>query len=84
MSNIDAPSRTRREADSEPSQTSVDQASLLIRQAIITGQYGPGERIKLSDLTERFGLSAMPMREALRKLEGEGLVQIEANRGDLR
>jgi len=81
MSNIDAPSRTRREADSEPSQTSVDQASLLIRQAIITGQYGPGERIKLSDLTERFGLSAMPMREALRKLEGEGLVQIEANRG---
>jgi len=81
MSDIDASTRVRREATLEPSQTSVEHASLLIRQAIISGQYGPGERIKLSDLTERFGLSAMPMREALRKLEGEGLVQIEPNRG---
>jgi DNA-binding GntR family transcriptional regulator len=60
---------------------SVEQATMLIRQAILSGQYGPGERIKVPELVGQFGFSAMPLREALRKLEGEGLVEIEPNRG---
>lgn len=53
----------------------------MIRQAILSGKYGPGERIKVADLSNQFGFGAMPLREALRKLEGEGLVEIEPNRG---
>lgn len=68
-------------AGDDAGSTSVDQATVLIRQAIVTGQYGPGERIKVVDLTHRFGLSAMPVREALRKLEGEGIITIAPNRG---
>ena len=63
------------------SSTSVDQATAMIRQAILSGRYGPGERLKVADLSSQFGFSAMPLREALRKLEGEGLVEIEPNRG---
>lgn len=62
-------------------QTSVDQASSMIRQAILSGTYGPGQRIKVADVSKQFAFSAMPLREALRKLEGEGLVQFERNRG---
>ena len=68
-------------ADDEASVTSVEQATNLIRQAIIQGHYGPGERIKISETAEQFGVSAMPVREALRKLEGEGIVSITPNRG---
>ena len=68
-------------ADDEASVTSVEQATNLIRQAIVQGRYGPGERIKISETAEQFGVSAMPVREALRKLEGEGIVSITPNRG---
>lgn len=64
-----------------PVQTSVDLATLQIRQAIVTNDYRPGERIKVAEAAKRFGFSAMPVREALRKLEGEGLVTIVPNRG---
>ncbi|MDT1062203.1 GntR family transcriptional regulator [Paracoccus sp. CPCC 101403] len=60
---------------------SADQATRLIREAILSGQMAPGERLKTAELAQRLGLSTMPLREALRKLEGEGLVQIEPNRG---
>ena len=63
------------------SSTSVEQATELIRQAILSGQYGPGERLKVAELSKQFGFSPMPLREALRKLEGEGLIEIEPNRG---
>ncbi|MEC5292807.1 MULTISPECIES: GntR family transcriptional regulator [unclassified Aurantimonas] len=59
----------------------VEQATGMIRQAILSGRYGPGERLKVADLSSQFGFSTMPLREALRKLEGEGLVEIEPNRG---
>lgn len=52
-----------------------------ISRLIIEGEFGPGDRLKLSDLAERFGVSQMPVREALWKLEGSGLVQNLPNRG---
>jgi DNA-binding GntR family transcriptional regulator len=53
----------------------------IIRNDIITGQFRDGDRLKISDLVERYGVSAMPIREALQQLQGEGLVVMSANRG---
>lgn len=76
---------SRAGAEPDPSEevttNSVDQATRAIREEILSGRYGPGERIKVGDLVSLTGLSPMPLREALRKLEGEGLVEIEPNRG---
>jgi len=60
---------------------SVERATALIRQAIVSGQYAPGERLKVARLSTQLGFSPMPLREALRKLEGEGLIEIPPNRG---
>jgi DNA-binding GntR family transcriptional regulator len=40
-----------------------------------------GERMKIDELATRYGVSHMPIREALRELEAEGLVEISAHRG---
>jgi len=85
MSTLSRRARTNGSRDAsgteDSSLTSVEQATGMIRAAILSGRYGPGERIKVADLSNQFGFSAMPLREALRKLEGEGLVEIEPNRG---
>jgi DNA-binding GntR family transcriptional regulator len=65
----------------EPATTAVQRAANLIREGIVTGRFEPGIRLKVADLTESFDIGTMPVREALRKLEGEGLIEIEANRG---
>lgn len=72
---------SEQEVGEESSVTSVDQATAMIRQAILSGRYAPGERLKVADLSAHLGFSPMPLREALRKLEGEGLVEVEPNRG---
>lgn len=53
----------------------------VIRNDIITGQFQPGARLKISELVARYGVSAMPIREALHQLQGEGLIVLSANRG---
>lgn len=52
-----------------------------LRESILTGRYAPGTRLVQDDLAEAFGVSRIPLREALRRLEGEGLVVISPNRG---
>ncbi len=52
-----------------------------LRDEILDGQLAPGARLKIGELGARFGLSHMPVREALQKLEGEGLVVVAPNRG---
>ena len=52
-----------------------------IRDRIISGQYSPGMRLKINDLSSQFGISTNPVREALQQLQGEGLVVILPNRG---
>jgi DNA-binding GntR family transcriptional regulator len=54
---------------------------LRIRDDIVGGALRFGERITIDALASRYGVSHMPVREALRELQGEGLVQIEPNRG---
>jgi DNA-binding GntR family transcriptional regulator len=52
-----------------------------LRKAILCGDLKPGERLVQAELAEALGVSRMPVREALRKLESEGLVTIEPHRG---
>ncbi|WP_243058159.1 GntR family transcriptional regulator [Nocardioides sp. SR21] len=52
-----------------------------IRQAIVEGRYQPGQRLIEQRIAEEFALSRTPVREALRRLEAEGLVHSEPNRG---
>jgi len=53
----------------------------LIRQDILSGYFAAGARITTSALGSRYGVSQMPIREALQQLQGEGLVTIAPNRG---
>lgn len=52
-----------------------------LRQAILTGQLKPGERLMEVPLSERLGVSRTPIREAIRKLELEGLVTMVPRKG---
>lgn len=52
-----------------------------LREAILTGEYAPGARVRQEDLADRHGASRVPVREALRMLEAEGLVTLVANTG---
>jgi DNA-binding GntR family transcriptional regulator len=52
-----------------------------LREAIVSGQFAVGERLRQEDLAARFGVSTTPVREALRVLEAQGLVTYEADRG---
>lgn len=52
-----------------------------LREAIISGQLRPGERLMELQLAEEMGVSRTPVREAIRKLELEGLAVMVARRG---
>lgn len=52
-----------------------------LRNDIVAGDLPFGARLVIEDLAMRYGVSHMPIREALRVLHGEGLVVIEHNRG---
>lgn len=52
-----------------------------LRQAILHGELKPGERLMEIHLAERLGVSRTPIREAIRKLELEGLVEMIPRRG---
>jgi DNA-binding GntR family transcriptional regulator len=52
-----------------------------LRDAILSGHYAPGTRIRQEDLAGRHGASRVPVREALRMLEAEGLLTLVANTG---
>lgn len=52
-----------------------------IREAIIGGELKPGERLMEVQLAEKMGVSRTPVREAIRKLELEGLVEMIPRKG---
>ena len=52
-----------------------------LRQAIIAGQLAPGERLTERTLTEQMGVSRTVLREALRQLEAERLIEVIPNKG---
>jgi len=52
-----------------------------LRQAILKGELAPGERLMEIQLAEKLGVSRTPIREAIRKLELEGLVNMVPRKG---
>jgi DNA-binding GntR family transcriptional regulator len=52
-----------------------------IRDMIVGGQLKPGDRLRQDELAETLGVSTMPIREALRQLQAEGLVAFQPRRG---
>ncbi|MEW9616166.1 GntR family transcriptional regulator [Shinella sp. S4-D37] len=52
-----------------------------LRDAILGGVLGEGTQLRQDQLAEQYGTSRIPVREALRQLEAEGLVRIEPNKG---
>ena len=52
-----------------------------IRADILSGEFSSGTRLKIADMAKRYDTSHMPVREALRLLSGEGLVEVEPNKG---
>lgn len=58
-----------------------ERVAAQVRTEILRGDYAPGARIRQKDLAEKFGASRLPVREALRILESDGLVTLVANTG---
>jgi len=58
-----------------------EQIAAQINEAILGGLYVPGDPVREQDIATKFGVSRGPVREALRILEQDGVVQILPNRG---
>ncbi len=71
----------------EPSQdsgrpvTRAEFVDRMLREAIITGDLGPGERLRVSTLGERWSVSPTPLREAFQRLAVEGLLELTPQHG---
>jgi len=52
-----------------------------VKRSILDGVYRAGERIRESDITAQLGVSRTPVREAFRRLQSEGLLKLEPQRG---
>lgn len=58
-----------------------DDVARALRAAIAEGRLRPGEQVRQEAVAAELGVSRIPVREALRQLEGEGLVVFRANSG---
>lgn len=61
--------------------STTQETTARLRGHILDGAFAPGERLGEVELAERFGVSRTPVREALRALEREGLVELRPGRG---
>ncbi|MBP1885090.1 GntR family transcriptional regulator [Sinorhizobium mexicanum] len=61
--------------------TIASRISRILADRIVTGQLGPGMKLKQDKFAEEFGASHVPVREAFRRLEAQGLVVSEPRRG---
>lgn len=67
--------------EARPSPNKQESCYQTIRERILAGTYGPGYRLVIDALSREFGTSPIPVREAIRRLEAEGLVEYQANTG---
>ena len=58
-----------------------ERAYRALRQAIVRGDFEPGTRLRVEELSRRFAVSSSPVREALNRLSEQGLVRALENRG---
>jgi len=60
-----------------------EQAFQILKERIMDGTYGPGHRLVIDQLVREHGISSVPWRESLRRLEAEGWVEMVPNVGAL-
>jgi GntR family carbon starvation induced transcriptional regulator len=65
----------------DPVRADFEAARNLLRKDILSGALEPNSKLKIRELTARYGISASPMREALSQLAATGIVQQQAQRG---
>ncbi|PSR34476.1 MAG: GntR family transcriptional regulator [Sulfobacillus benefaciens] len=63
------------QGESRKPPTLAEHATQQLREAIISGALAPGETLLLNDLAKKLDISIMPVREALKRLQYEGLVE---------
>ena len=68
-------------AEMQRPQTVAEQVANVLREAIADGSLADGTVLRQDELALRFGFSRMPIRDALRQLEAEGIVQIHPTKG---
>jgi DNA-binding GntR family transcriptional regulator len=61
--------------------TKSDVVAAALRELVITGELPPGTELRQRELAARFNVSPTPVREALKRLESEGLVEYDIHRG---
>lgn len=64
-----------------PRQSLPDVIANDLRERILSGEFAEGETIRQESLAEEYEVSRMPIREALKRLDAEGLVNLTTNRG---
>lgn len=64
-----------------PAATAEEEAYRFLLDGICQGRYATGQRLVTEDIAAALSMSRMPVREALRRLDGEGLVTVRPNRG---
>src|SRR6476659_11501933 len=64
-----------------PAGSKSEQAYQSVKARIVEGTYTPGYRLVLGSIAKDLGVSVVPVREAIRRLEAEGLVKFERNVG---
>lgn len=60
---------------------SADAVTATLKDLILSGELGIGVQLKQQALAERFGVSRIPVREALKRLQAEGLIQHRPHQG---
>jgi DNA-binding GntR family transcriptional regulator len=60
--------------------TKSDFAYTKLREKILSGEFAPGQVLNQATLARTIGISTTPLREALRRLKSEGLVELDAHR----
>jgi DNA-binding GntR family transcriptional regulator len=61
----------------------VDRLAATIQARVLSGEFASGSRLRQESLATEFGVSRTPVREALRKLQASGLVELQPHRGAL-
>src|SRR5512132_4234499 len=75
MSTVNTSGRLRRGT------TTPDVIAETLREEILRGDVAPGQALRQEELADRFGVSRLPVRDALLRLEAQGLVHVYPNRG---
>jgi len=74
-------SKKKTRGEALPQASRADQVQQQILKSIRSGQYRPGDRIRETEVAKALGVSRTPVREALRRLESDGLLSFESWRG---